>query len=146
MMRAIVAMAFLVTASAARADQVQTVTFEPAVVASGTAVTYPAGTGVIQTASFRSMNCQFRTSNEGGGASRLYIPKCYNRSGTTVMYTYPTITVETNKTEQLNWDPGASAATAATDTTVWPHNLCPYIKITAAAANGITQVSCTLKN
>jgi hypothetical protein len=119
--------------------------FEPAVVASGVALTFPA-TGVLTTASYDAIVCTMRTSNEAGGASRLFIPKCTDRTGATTFYTYPTQTVETNKGEQFVIDPRASSVTASTDTVVAPHQLCPYLKITAAAANGITQIQCTLKS
>jgi hypothetical protein len=129
--------------AAALADKAQSVaTFEPAVVASGVAVDF-----VIDTKAYRALDCQFRTSNEAGGASRLIIPKCVD-SSKTVMRTYPTTTLATNSDQEIQWDPDGAPTNIGLPPrlTVYPVRPCRYMNITAAAANGLTQAMCTLRS
>jgi hypothetical protein len=123
------------------------VTFDPVAVASGVALTFPA-VNALDTGGYRALDCQFRTSNEAGGASRLFIPKCTNRTGSVTNFTYPTTTVVTNSDGQVQWDPDGALTNIMIParTTVYPVRPCRYMKITSAAANGITQILCTLKS
>jgi hypothetical protein len=120
-------------------------TFDSGVITSGAALSLPAS-GALDLRAYDTLSCEMRTSNEAGGASHVFTPKCTNSAGTVVNHSNAAITVETNKTERFVWDPRASSVTAETGTTPIPHDLCPFVLITAPGANGITQLTCTAKS
>lgn len=124
-------------AAEARDDTVRpdSITFEPYTVASATALTYPAS-GVLDTGVYPILQVTARVEN--AGASRLFIPKCYDKTGATVLFTYPTATVAINAQGFLVFDSHASSLTASTGVTVYPHMPCRFIKITAASGGATT--------
>ncbi|HEY6015907.1 MAG TPA: hypothetical protein VIU16_03895 [Gaiellaceae bacterium] len=163
----------LALAGAARADSKYTgdrdpwvYTYEPAVVSSGAAVTFPSS-GALDTKTAKTLSCNVRTSNEAGGASRVYIPTCTNSTGGTTTFTYPTTTLLTNTTQRLQfggdpvYDPDLVTSLASgggtpqynttaanglpSGVTYYPGPICRFMKFTAAAANGLTQIQCELR-
>lgn len=114
-------------------------TWEPNAVASGTAVDFR-----VDTSGYRSLWCQMRTSNEAGGASHVFTPVCTDKSFAANYSTFGTVTVTTNSFQRVAWDPDVlNTVTDATNTRIYQVKPCRYMKFTAPAANGITQIQCT---
>jgi hypothetical protein len=109
-------------------------------------VTATAGTfGPYDLARYTVGTCQLQND---AGASRVLTPSCMSdaSSTATTLYSYPTVTVATAATGQWSIDPGASSATASTGTTVAPHPLCRYLKLSIAAAASTGKFGCTFRS
>ena len=137
------ALAAAAFSASARDDSIRadTITYDPYTVASATALSYPVASasnpgGVLDTGVYPILQVTARVEN--GGVSRLFIPKCYDKLGATLLYTYPTATVAINAQGFLVFDGHASSLTASTGTTVYPHLPCRYIKLTAASGGATT--------
>jgi hypothetical protein len=119
----------------------EVVTYDPATITTGTAFTFPTS-GTLDTGTYASLACEVSVT---AGNTRSVIPKCYAElAGTTLTFTYPTMTVAAAAQGRYVFDPLTSSATADTGVTDSPNRPCRFLKITAASA-GEGTLSCTLR-
>lgn len=72
--------------------------------------------------------------NASTTTARVLTVTCLADNGTTVLFTFPTVSVSTSTQALVNINPAISSATAATGTTNWPARPCRRMKFSVAAA------------
>lgn len=120
------------------------ITFDAVTMTTAVDATAPV-TGTYDLRLYKSLTCEVSAT---AGDARSVIPKCYaEKSGTTLTFTYPTMTVNglaSPATGRYVFDPLTSAATGDTNVTDSPNLPCAFLKITAASA-GPGTISCTAR-
>jgi hypothetical protein len=95
--------------------------------------------GIIDGAKLDWVAIQFSNPD---GATRSLIPACYEKTGTTALYTFPTTSVTSGSKVQIIMDPWTTTTTnVPTGTTIYSVRPCPHLKFTAAAASGSVQAT-----
>jgi hypothetical protein len=114
--------------------------FDPGQVASGAAVT----SGNMDTTQYRRADCEY--ANLGGGSTRSVVAKCWDSTFSTVLFQFDAISVTTDSTQTLVWDPEGSPSPVHSRVTTYGTHPCSYLTVGAAAASGAARILCTLKS